>query len=88
MQFHRNFRVNFSLHLSENAQNVHFRESNFKITRGSMPPDLPSLLVPSALDIIWAGLTLNCFCQAGYFQLVTLTMMLRILRIQKNVFFS
>ena len=60
---------------------------NCKISRGSMPPDPPSLLAPSALDFIWAGLTLNCFRQAGYFQLVTLTMILRILRTQKDVSF-
>ena len=30
MQFHRNFRLIFSLHLSENAQNVHFREDKFQ----------------------------------------------------------
>ena len=77
MQFHRNFRLIFSLNLSENAQNVHFGEA----------PDLPSLLAPSALDTIWAGLTLNCFRQAGYFQSVTLTMILRILRPQKDVSF-
>ena len=33
--FHRKFRFIFSLHLSENAQNV----LNFKIFPGSMPPD-------------------------------------------------
>ena len=60
---------------------------NCKISRGSMPPDSPSLLAPSALDFIWAGLTLNCFRQAGYFQLVTLTMILRILRTQEDVSF-
>ena len=80
MQFHRNFRLFFSLHLSENAQNVHFREAKF-------PPDPPSLLAPSALHTIWAGLTLNCFRQAGHFQSVTLTMILRILRTQKDVSF-
>ena len=41
----------------------------------------------SPLDTIWAGLTLNCFRQAGYFQSVTLTMILRILRTQKVVSF-
>ena len=61
---------------------------NFKISRGSMPPDPPSLLAPSALKTIWAGLTLNCFRRAGYFQSVTLTIILCILRTQKDVFFS
>ena len=35
---------------------------NFKISRGSMSPDPPSLLAPSALDTVWAGLTLNSNC--------------------------
>ena len=73
MQFHRNFRLTFSLHLSENAQNVHFREAKFQ--------NIP------APDTIWAGLTLNYFRQVGYFQSVTLTMILRILRTQKDVSF-
>ena len=60
---------------------------NFKISRGSMPPDPPSILAPSALDTISAGLILNCFRQAGYFQSVTLTSILRILRTQKDVSF-
>ena len=60
---------------------------NFKISRESMPPHPPSLLVPSALDTIWAGLTLDCFRRAGYFQSVILTMILRILRTQKDVSF-
>ena len=60
---------------------------NFKISRGSMPPDPPSLLASSALDTIWAGLTLNCFRWAGYFQSEILTMILRILRTQKDVSF-
>ena len=34
---------------------------NFKIFRGSMPPDPPSVLVPPALDPLSAGSTLNCF---------------------------
>ena len=37
---------------------------NFKISRGTIPPDPPSLLAPSALDTIWPGLTLNCFRRA------------------------
>ena len=60
---------------------------NFKISRGSMPPDYPSLLANLALDIIWAGLTLNCFRRAGYFQSVILIMILGILRTKKDVSF-
>ena len=37
---------------------------NFKISRGSMPPDPPSLLAPSAVQPILAGPTLNCFRRA------------------------
>ena len=87
MQFHRNFRLIFSLHLSKNAQMCTLEKLNFKISRGSIPPDPPSLLAPSALDTIWPGLTLNCFRRACYFQSVTLTMILRILRTQKDVYF-
>ena len=58
---------------------------NFKIPRETMPPDPPSVLAPSALDSIFAGLTLNCFRRACYFQSVILTIILRILRTQKDV---
>ena len=34
---------------------------NFKISRGSMPPDPPGVLAPPALYPISAGSTLNCF---------------------------
>ena len=34
---------------------------NFKISRGSMPPDTPSVLTPSVLDPLSAVSTLNCF---------------------------
>ena len=34
---------------------------NFKISRGSMPPDPRSVLVPPVLDPLSAGSTLNCF---------------------------
>ena len=37
---------------------------NFKIFRGYMPPDPPSVLAPSAFDPILAGPTLNCFHRA------------------------
>ena len=36
--FHRKFRFIFSLHLSENAQNVHFREANFQNFPGEHAP--------------------------------------------------
>ena len=39
---------------------------NFKISRGSMPPDPPSELHPSTHDPVVAGPTLNCFCRASY----------------------
>ena len=44
-----------------------------------MPPDPPSVLVPLALDSIFAGLTLNCFRLACYYQWVILSIILRIL---------
>ena len=37
---------------------------NFKISRGSMPPDPPSVPAPLALDSILTGPTLNCFRRA------------------------
>ena len=87
--FHRNFRLIFSLHLSENVQNVHFREAKFQNFPGEHAPGAPtSLLAPSAVDTIWARLALNCFRRAGYFQSVILTMILRVLRTQKGCFFS
>ena len=54
-----NFWFVFSLILSENTQNVHLEKLNFEISRGSMPPDSPSVLAPSALDPALAGLTLT-----------------------------
>ena len=41
MQFRRNFRLIFSLHLSENAQNVHFREAKFQNFLGEHAPGPP-----------------------------------------------
>ena len=66
-----------------------FREAKFQNFPGEHSPGPPSLLAPSALDTIWVGLTLNCFLRAiaSYFQSVILTMILRILRIQKEVSF-
>ena len=52
-----------------------------------MPPDPPSVLAPLALDPIFAGLTLNCFRRACYYQLVILSIILRILITQKDVAF-
>ena len=34
---------------------------NFKISRGSMPPDPHSVLAPPVLDPLSAASTLNCF---------------------------
>ena len=61
---------------------------NFKISRGTMPPDPPSVLAPSALDAIFVGLTINCFHRACYYQWVILNTILRILRTQRDVSFK
>ena len=37
--FHRKFQFIFSLHLSENAQNMHFREAQFQNFPGAHAPD-------------------------------------------------
>ena len=34
---------------------------NFKISRGSMPPEPPNVLTPPMLDPLSAGSTMNCF---------------------------
>ena len=34
---------------------------DFKISRGTIPPDPPSVLAPPVLDPLSAGSTLNCF---------------------------
>ena len=62
--FHRKFRIIFSLILSENAPNMDFREAKFQNFPASMPPEPPSVLVPLALDPILAGPTLYCFRRA------------------------
>ena len=85
--FHRKIRFIFSLRLSKNGQNVHFREAKFQNFPGEHVPDSPSVLASSALHIIFAGLTLNCFRRACYFQWVILSIILRILRTQKDVSF-
>ena len=59
----------------------------FKISRGSMPPDSPTVLAHAALDTIFAGLTLNCFHRACCYQCVILSIILRILPTQKDVSF-
>ena len=41
-----------------------FEKLNFNIFWGSMPPDPPSVPVPSVLDPILAGPTQNCFRRA------------------------
>ena len=70
-------------------QNVHFREAKFQNFPGEHAPGPPGVLAPLALDPIFAGLTLNCFRRACYYQLVILAIILRILLIQKYVsFFS
>ena len=79
--FHRKFRRYISLRMRNMCT---IEKLNFKISRGSMPPDPPSVLVPSALNTILAGLTLNCFGRACYFQSVILSIILRILRTQKD----
>ena len=87
--FHRKFRFVFSLNLSENTQNVHFREAQFQNFPGEHAPGPPSVLAPLALHPIFAGLTLNCFRRGCYYQWVILQIKLRILITQKDVsFFS
>ena len=85
--FHRMFRFIFSLHLSENAKNVHFGEAKFQNFPGKHAPVSPSVLAPSALHTSFARLTLKCFRRACYFQSVILRIILRILRTQKDVSF-
>ena len=80
--FHRKFWLIFSLNLFENAQNVRFREAKFQNF-----PDPPSILAPSALDPISAGLTLNCFRQTCYYQWAIVSIILGILIAQKHVSF-
>ena len=90
--FHRRFWFTFSLNFSEKAQNVHFREAKFQNFPGGaclQTPPPPSVLLPSALDTIYTGLTMNCLRRDCYFQWVILSIILRILRTQNDVsFFS
>ena len=68
--------------------NVHFREAKFQNFPGEHAPGPPSVLALLALDPIFAGLTLNCFLRACYYQWVILGIILRILITQKYVSFS
>ena len=85
--FHRKCRFIFSLHVSENAQNVHFREAQFQVFPGRHAPGPPSVLAPLMLDTVFAGLTLICFRVACYYQGVILSIILRISRTKKDVSF-
>ena len=61
---------------------------NFKISRGSMPPDPPSVQAPKALDNFFAGLTLNYFCRASVlFPRAIVSIVLRNLPAQKDLSF-
>ena len=60
--FHREFRFIFMLILSENASNRQMcilEKLNFKISRGSMPPDPRNVIVSSAPHPIFAGPTIG-----------------------------
>ena len=48
--FHRRFRLIFSLILAENAPNMDLREAKFQNFPGSMPRDPSTVLAPLALD--------------------------------------
>ena len=80
--FHRKFRFIFSLHLSEIAQNVHFRKAQFQNFLGEHAPEPPRVL-----DTIFAGITLNCFRVTCYYQWIILSIILLILRTLKDVSF-
>ena len=64
--FHRKFRFIFRYISLRMRKMCIFGKQNFKISRGIMPPDSPSVLAPSALDTIFTGLNLNCFGRACY----------------------
>ena len=58
--FHRKFRFRFSLILSLRMRQMCILEKlNFKTSWRSIPPDLPSVFAPSALDPIFARLTMG-----------------------------
>ena len=83
--FHRKFWRYISLRMRKMCT---LEKLNFKISRGSMPPDPPSVLAPSALDSIFAGLTLNCFLRACYFQSANTHYNITNLTYTKGCFFS
>ena len=86
--FHRKFRFIFSLNLSEITQNVQLREAKFQNFHGEHAPGSPySVLAPSLLDPISAGLTLKCFRWSCYYQWAIVSIILRILITQKHVSF-
>ena len=86
--FHRKFRFIFSLNLSEITQNVQLREAEFQNFPGEHVPGSPySVLAPSALDPISAGLTLKCFRWSCYYQWAIVSKILRILITQNHLFF-
>ena len=68
--FYRKFRFIFSLNLSENKQNVHFREAKLQNFPGSMPPEPPCVLAP-----------LNCFRRACYYKWLILSMIMTLWKI-------
>ena len=86
--FNRKFRFIFSLNLSENTQNVHLREEEFQNFPGEHIPGPLTVLASLALHPIFAGLTLNCFRRACYYQWVILSIILRIIITQKIFLFS
>ena len=86
--FRRKFRFLFSLILSKNTQNLHFREAKFQNFPGEHVPGPRCVLAPSVLHPIFAGPTLNSFCQACYYyQWVIFSLILRILITQKHFSF-
>ena len=66
---------------------MNFREAKFQNFPGSIPPDLPTILPPKGLHTILAGPTLNFFRRDCYYQCVKLSIILRILRRQKDASF-
>ena len=80
----------FSLHLSENAQNVHFREAKFQNFPGEHQCPRTPLAYSRfrSLDIVFAGLTLKYFRRACYFQSLILSIILRIFVDKKMFLFS
>ena len=82
--FHRKFRR--FRHLAQNAQNVHFREAKFQSFPGQYAPRPPSVLTPSMLDTSFAGLTLNCFRRACYYQWLILSILLCVLHTKMFLF--